>query len=391
MRYLKTLVICTATFASFLIWMVPPLHSQAAPAAVDISAEDQKLLTDLVRFLKNCSEEQIGWLAETRVLIDEPEQKLKVKLARSGKGEFYGQVWDYVVGLQQLKERTGETTHENTIARLVASLPTDNQAALGIVRFQHFSDQQGRTIEAELLRMNGQKVIAAFKDGREFEMPVASLNDDDREKVDAWIESQADASAPTLVTEAALQFSQKRILVLCPYPAIVPETIHQGSTLKGTGYEVTLENRGRPELPALTAQYYVFYDLGPQPNRAGSKHIRGEITVRKLKTGERFIFQTVGAHPYDSILEQYMSFASTNRTGKMEDLSRLIRSIENGGQSQLIPDIKLSGLWLRVYSGQTRVAEYVYGKAAEDALERYSRPTLTTPEFEFPDGASKAR
>ncbi len=385
----SSIILGIAVWALLASNMVPGLHGQTTPAPAVVSSEDQELLTDLASFLKTCSADQINWLAESRILIDEPEQQLKVKMARAGKGEFYGQLWIYVVRLQKWKERPGETSYEKTIAQFAAGLPTGIQPALGIVRFHRFSDQQGREIEAELLRMDGHKVIAAFKGGSEFEMPVASLIDGDRKKVESWIEKQADRATPKLVTEATLEFSQKQTLVLCPYPNIVPESVHQGATLEGKGYEVTIENRGREELPALTAHYYIFYHLGPQTNSASAKHLRGEAKISKLDYGDDSVFTTIGAHPFENILGQYMGALVTNTANLDIDISSILRSIQNGKNSFNIPDVKLAGLWLRIYSGTNLVAEHTYGKGAEDAQERFKRPSLTAPVFEFPDAANE--
>jgi len=390
MQYRPIPSILFAACAAFAIFIGLPLNGQVAPAAPAISFEDQSFLTDLAGFLKSCSADQISWLAKTRVFVDEPEQELKVKMVRAGKGEFYGQVWTYVVGLKQMEKRSGETAHKSTIAQLAAGLSTDRQAALGIVRYQHFSDQQGREIEAELLRVDGQKVIAAFKDGREFEMPVASLIDEDREMVEAWIEKQVGAGTRTLVTAAELQFAQKRATVVCPYPDFVPEKFHKGSTLEGTGYEVTVENRGRSELPPLSAHYYVFYHVGSQAGNSNTKHVRGEVAISKLRAREDYVFLTAGGHPFDRILKQYIESGSDDDAVKERVISGLIQSIEKNQSSSHIPDVKLSGLWLRVYSGQNRVAEHVVGSAAEEAREHFNRPRLTTSEYEFPDGPDSA-
>jgi hypothetical protein len=208
------------------------------------------------------------------------------------------------------------------------------------------TDQLGRTIKADVIAVSADTVTVKREDGREFELPLAHLSDDDQ----AWLRDWAKKN-PTSAKLAGDTFKT------APSPKSVTLSMNRGKfnvdvTYNSTyskesyeewGYNIQLANTTLYPLENLRVDYMIF-----GRSYAGSSQTResGRTTVELLGPKKSTTFRT-------------KSF----RFNKWRTSDGSYSS--QGG---------LTGVWARLYSGDTLLHEY----ASPESLKTTEKWLIST-------------
>ncbi len=124
--------------------------------------------------------------------------------------------------------------------------------------------------------------------------------------------------------------------------------------------EVNILNRAFKPSPDLTARYVIYVKrqrIGEAENAENVEKVTGSFNVPAMKGGAKGTFSTV-----DVVLNSAHAAAGW-RVGQKDSDGRVTFGRQSAQDT-------LAGIWLRLYSGQTQVAEYI-------------NPTTLTTKFKF--------
>lgn len=198
---------------------------------------------------------------------------------------------------------------------------------------QTLTDNQGRSIQADVLSVENDKVkIKRADSGQTFELPLSTLNDDTQKSLRAWATkaaSEIPAGTITLELSRGVFDSSKNDEV----GIIVTE--------EKWGYSVTVANRGSKPVGGLRFEYVLFVKPDTEPGKdqktAPLKRSKGNATVEPLAIGAKTTFRTDSIKIYKQRLKPGYIWGKTGNAEAMRDT--------------------LHGIWIKAYAGDQLVAD----------------------------------
>jgi hypothetical protein len=205
------------------------------------------------------------------------------------------------------------------------------------------TDKQGRSIKVDVISVENGKVKIKREDGQLFDLPLASLSEEDQKALTAW----AAANPPMLKpNELLLEFSRGKFGT--------EKEMQSGGAVAAFkdqwGYSLTLSNKSSRALSTLRAEYVLFVkqDQGPGNSDSGSKFRRvkkrSEIDTIPIHESINFRTETVASYRY--VLQPGFVWAGSGSNKPIKDT--------------------LHGMWLRIYDGDQLVLEKI---TPEDLLK----------------------
>jgi len=196
-----------------------------------------------------------------------------------------------------------------------------------------FTDKQGRSLKAELVSADGDKVTIKREDGQTFSLSLDTLSDEDRQFIKEWAKQQA-ALIPSGSFE--LQISRGKFDTKKKDDGtgiIVSE--------EQWGYTVALVNRTAKSFTEVRVDYVLFVKPDNEPGKdsvaAPLKQKPGSKKIDVIGVRDSINFRTDAITLYKQQLKAGYIWSKT-------------------GDSSAIKDT-LYGVWLRAYVGDQLVAE----------------------------------
>ena len=212
-------------------------------------------------------------------------------------------------------------------------------SAAAFAEVQTLTDQQGRTIKADVISVQDGKVSVKRDDGRTFDIPLSNLSEADQKRLKAW----AAANPPKLGSDAiVLQFSRGKF-------DSQKESMNEGAVTAYKdfwGYSLTLANKSKQELADVRAEYILFVkqDGGPASSRdekePGMRKVKKTTKIDPIPLHGSVTVRTDTVASYRYVLSPGWSWAGA------------------GGSSKPIKD-SLYGMWLRIYVGDELILEKI--------------------------------
>lgn len=197
---------------------------------------------------------------------------------------------------------------------------------------QTITDKQDRSIKADVLSVENDKVKIKRDDGQTFELPLASLSEDTQRSLKAWAAKMAaeiPAGAITVELSRGIFDSSKS------------EDIAIVTTEEKWGYSVTVVNHSAKPVANLKFTYVLFVkpdiDPGKDSRAAALKRTNGASTVAEVAAGAKTVFRTESIKIAKQKLKPGYFWSKT-------------------GNSEVIRDT-LYGVWIKAYAGDQFVAE----------------------------------
>jgi hypothetical protein len=198
------------------------------------------------------------------------------------------------------------------------------------------TDQQGRSMKADVLSLDKNTVKVKREDGMTFDLPLTTLVENDQQTLREWAKREA-AKPPSPdaidVLASRTKFDSSKVET----PETLELTYTDGSTRYETrtrvtiterwGYSITLTNRSLAPIKKLSVQYRLFTTLGEQP----TKDTMPSLSVESL-------------NPRGNVVLKTSAIPLTKSSYK--------------GTSPKPVGSQLQGIWIRVYKGDTLVKEY---------------------------------
>lgn len=221
----------------------------------------------------------------------------------------------------------------------------------GLLRFpaaaETLTDKQGRTLQAEIVAVEGDQVRIKRGDGQAFSLPLSSLSDDSRKTVQEWAKANADKLPADAI---AVEMSRGKFDVTKTDKDVTlttGEVVKNGMTLteEKWGYAITISNKTTRRLENLRIEYRLFatVDSVHVKEKQGLKKKAYKTTLEPLSELGRVTFRT---ETISAIKSKYNGNIVSAKTGDSSSRETL------------------SGIWLRVY----RDKELLYETAAPGTL-----------------------
>ncbi len=196
------------------------------------------------------------------------------------------------------------------------------------------TDQFGRTLQAEVLALEGETVKIKREDGQLFDLPLANLSDDDQVAIKTWAQDN-----PPPPPRASTPPAQIKV----PVPAagsvtlnvsrgkFNSDTTYQSAYYKGTneewGYNIEVNNTTLHPIDNLRVEYIIFGKLygGSRQTTQSGRHAVPSLEGKKTDSFRTKAFR-------------FSKFRSSDGSYNYA-----------GG---------LTGVWARLYAGDVLIAEY---------------------------------
>jgi len=195
-----------------------------------------------------------------------------------------------------------------------------------------FTDTQGRSLKAELISVDGDKVTIKREDGQTFTLSLASLSTDDRQFIAEWAKQQA-ALIPAGSFDLQISRGKFDTKKKDDGGIIVSE--------EQWGYTVTLVNRTAKSFTGARVDYILFVKPDNEPGKDASiaplKQKPGSKKIDVIGVRDSINFRTEAITLYKQQLKAGYVWTKT-------------------GDSSAIKDT-LYGVWLRAYVGDQLVDE----------------------------------
>ncbi len=214
------------------------------------------------------------------------------------------------------------------------------------------TDRQGRSLKAEVVSVEDDKVTIRREDGQTFTLSLATLSDDDQQSLKDWATQQA-AKPKTLppgaitVTLSRAIFETKKSTV--DVKLTTGETVKNGRSLTEDkwGYAVNLTNRTPQPIDNLRAEYRLF---------ATVDDIQVKATVKQGLKKKEYASQIPAIKEFSQVAfrTETISAIKTHYNGNIV----AAKSGESSSRETL------SGIWIRIYQGE----DLVYETAMPDSL-----------------------
>jgi len=198
------------------------------------------------------------------------------------------------------------------------------------------TDQQGRSIKADVLSLDNNIVKIKRDDGMAFDLPLATLVENDQKTLREWAKREAaKPPPPNAVDVLASRTKFDSSKVETPEKFVISYTDGTSRTETRTrvtiteqwGYSITLTNRSLAPIEKLSVQYRLFTSQAEQP----TKRTMASLSVELLRPRDNVILKTNGT-----------PFTKSSYKGTAPK--------PVGSQ--------LQGIWIRVYKDDTLVQEY---------------------------------
>ncbi|MFH1499015.1 MAG: hypothetical protein ABII82_14455 [Verrucomicrobiota bacterium] len=201
-----------------------------------------------------------------------------------------------------------------------------------------FTDQEGRTIVAEIVSATDRTVKIRRDDGRVFEVPVMTFVLEDRKYIEAWLKEQSVQAAPLRLR---VEVSQSKKTVGRS------EGISSNTRMLEAGYRILIKNESAGPLDNLKIDYRVFkFDdrVGLDDRKRSLQKISGTIGKVSVPRFGQNEFTTKGINLTVHQLKPNWSYI--------------------GGADPRTAD-SLAGIWLRLIDGS---GEVIHEYASSDKL-----------------------
>lgn len=210
-----------------------------------------------------------------------------------------------------------------------------------------FTDTQGRKIEAEIVGVSGSKVTLKLANGKTYTIPLTKLSKDDQFFVEVWADvdkkegGQKTEGAGTVIPDNVnyrfeLDVNKERI------KKGDKTRVDRGEyKLDEWIFKVELENRSQVDLEGLEMSYRIYVDTKASV-KLGSleeppKFYGGRVKVDPIDDGDSVLVKTGSAKLMELELDGDFVF-------------------NDGSRNKLDDD--LEGVWIKVWHGDKKVAEY---------------------------------
>jgi hypothetical protein len=196
--------------------------------------------------------------------------------------------------------------------------------------YRTFTDREGRTIRAAIIRATESDVWIRREDGRTFQVSLATFVERDQKFVADWRRIQA-LQMPQSLEFATRRFTDGR------------QTSNDSlirTTVERVGYVVTLTNRSPVDLDNLQVEYRYYIRQGSPGVTGQNRPVRSEsgtATIARLASRGTAEFRTNVVTLRATQLRQGVVYTSTGKTRTTDDLR---------------------GIWIRVRQGDEVIAEF---------------------------------
>lgn len=198
------------------------------------------------------------------------------------------------------------------------------------------TDQQGRSIKADVLSLDKNTVKIKREDGMTFDLQLGTLVESDQQSLREWSKREAAKPPPpdaVDVIASRTKFDSSKVETPETYEILYTdgskriETRTLVTTTEQWGYSITLTNRSLAPIEKLSVQYCLFTNQGAQP----TKGARASISVASIKPRGNVVLKT--------------------------STTPLTKSSYKGTAAKPAGS-QLQGIWIRVYKGDALVQEY---------------------------------
>lgn len=195
------------------------------------------------------------------------------------------------------------------------------------------TDKQDRSITVNVLSVDGDTAKIKRDDGRQFDLPLASLSETSRDALRDWAKREAEKPLPPNSIEVIAgrtKFDSDKTETRVPYNTInIDGTVDRGTRIRVKineqwGYSLTVTNRTLAPIDGLRAEYKLF-----------TEGVIEEAVVQKLS------IPTLKAREQTVLKTSSVTFSKSHYRGES------VKPV--GGQ--------LQGVWVRIYKGDTLVHE----------------------------------
>ena len=208
---------------------------------------------------------------------------------------------------------------------------------------QTLTDQQGRTIKADVISVQNEKVTIKRDDGQTFDIPLATLSDADQSRLKAWAAKEGSQPPPLPAGSVVIELSRGVFSTEkkdSDVKLTTGEIVKNGRTTteEKCGYSVTIQNKTSAPLENLRIEYRLFATVD-------SVHVKEKQGLKKKSYGSN-----VEAIPS---LGKTVFRTETISAYKMKYNGNIV-SAKTGDSSSRET---LTGIWLRLYRGKELVSE----------------------------------
>ena len=202
------------------------------------------------------------------------------------------------------------------------------------------TDQQGRSIKADVISVGGDKVKIRRDDGQTFEIALSTLSAESQKDLQSWAAKEAKSLPPgSLVVELSrgvFDTSKKDSDVTLTTGDIVKNG--RTTTEEKWGYSVTIQNKTSKPLDNLRTEYRLFatVDNVHVKEKQGLKKKAYQSKIEAIPELGRVVFRTETISAFKMKYNGNIVSAKTGDSSSRETLS---------------------GIWIRIYNGNDLVHE----------------------------------
>jgi len=197
------------------------------------------------------------------------------------------------------------------------------------------TDKQGRSIKADVVSVDNDKVKIRRDDGQPFELPLANLSEPDQQRLRAWAKANIPKLGPDAIT---LEFSRAKF-------GTEKESQSEGAVTAYKdqwGYSIMLTNRSKQPISDIRAEYILFVKQDassmPQEKNPGFRRVKHTSKPDPIPLHGKITFRTETVPSYRYVLAPGWVWGT--------------------GGNKPIKDT-LHGMWLRIYVGTDLVLEKI--------------------------------
>ena len=244
------------------------------------------------------------------------------------------------------------TTLAHSILR--AALPALTLlASVAHAEMRTLTDTQGRTIQADVMGVDGDNVKIRRADGQIFDLPMDRLVQADQRALRAWAKEQASKPQPLPAGAFQVHMSRARFSTETTESDV---RLTDGTTRKNAritteekwGFGLILNNRTSAPLENLRAEYILYAtmdDVHKDGKKEGLRQARYGVKLDPVPAQGRLDFRT------DSV-----------SVSKMRYKGNIVSAATGDNRSRE----SLHGIWIRIYRGD----EIIYEEASPGTLMR---------------------
>lgn len=195
-----------------------------------------------------------------------------------------------------------------------------------------WTDTQGRSLKAEVVSVDGDRVSIRREDGQTFTLSIETLSDDDRQFLKSWSAKQA-----AVIPDGTIQLQISR-------GKFDTKKKDDGAIILSEeqwGYTVTLINRANKPFAGARVDYILFVKPDTEPGKdsaaAPLKQRAGSHTIDAIGGRDSINFRTDSIAIYKQTLKPGYYWTKTGNSAAIRDT--------------------LYGVWLRAYVGNQLVDE----------------------------------